>query len=89
MSTHTVQAHPVEAKKITGIQPLMGRNDQLTSPDVGLILVLEDSTKQKWLCEKDGVIPAAGDFFVTDKALGVSFIVPAQKFGELFVESKG
>ena len=86
---YQIKAHEVSVSKIVKLEPLQGRNDQLTSPDVGLILVLEDSTKQKWLCEKDGVIPAAGDWFVTDKALGVTFVVPAAKFSTLFKRSKG
>ena len=84
-----IKSHAVEVSRVTGLQPLMGRNNQLTSPDVGLILVLEDSTKQKWLCEKDGVIPAAGDWFVTDSELHVTYVVSAVKFSTLFDESKG
>ena len=87
---YQIKAHEVAVSKIVKLEPLQGRNDQLTSPDVGLLLVLEDSTKQKWLCEKDGASPAAGDFFVTDKELGVTYIVPVAKFKKLFRKaSKG
>ena len=89
MSTYKIKSHPVEVSRVTGVQPLMGRNTELVSPDVGLILVLEDSTKQKWLCETGGVVPTAGDFFVTDKDLHLAYIVPAVKFKELFRKSKG
>jgi hypothetical protein len=84
MTTYHVKSHAVEGSKIVRIQPLMGRNDQLMSPESGLVLVLDDATKHKWLGEKDGAMPSVGDFLVKDDALNVIYVVAADKFSTLF-----
>ena len=87
-TAYHMKSHEVTISKIIGLQPLIGRNSQLTSPDVSLILVLENEQKQTWLCEKNAPAPAAGDWFVTDSELHVSYIVAAGKFSDLFEESQ-
>jgi len=67
---------------------MLGRNDQLVSPESGLVLVLADETKHKWLCEKDGVMPSVGDWLVTDNELRVVYVVAADKFSTLFQETR-
>jgi hypothetical protein len=88
MNNYHVCSHEVAAVRIVNLQPLLGRNEQLVSPESGLVLVLEDETKHKWLCEKDSVTPTVGDFLVTDKELNVTYIVTAAKFATLFQENK-
>ena len=84
MSTYRVKTHEVAVTKIVGIQPLMGRNTALMAPDQGLLLVLDSGEKHKWLSEPNAPVPQVGDAFVIDSELGVSLIVPAAKFADLF-----
>ena len=85
---YRVKSHPVEVSRIQSIQPLMGRNSVLTSPDFGLVLILDAGTKRDWLCEKNAPAPVAGDFFVCDDEFHVSYIVAAAKFNEMFEETQ-
>ncbi len=89
MATYTVKSHPVEVARITGLQPLVGPNTAVLSPDFGLLLILENGQKHKWLSEKNAPIPAAGDWFVKDAELNTVYVVSAVKFSTLFDESKG
>ena len=88
MTQYKVKSHVVEASRIICIQPLMGRNNQLMSPDAGLVLVLEDNSKHNWVAEKNSHMPVAGDFLVADRELNVTYVVAATKFAVLFREFK-
>jgi hypothetical protein len=81
---YKVKAHAIEVARITGVQPLINRNTVLMSPDFGLTLVLDGGAKTDWLSEKGSPAPVPGDWFVHDAELNVSYIVPVQKFNELF-----
>lgn len=80
---YRVNSHEVEAFKIANVLPLV-MNSAMLSPDAGIVLVLENETRHKWLSEKDGAMPSVGDFFVRDSALNVTYIVDATKFTKLF-----
>jgi len=84
MAAYQVKSHPVTAFRIASVGPLMARG-QVMSPNAGLLLALDNQTTHRWLSEKDGYTPVVGDFFVTDDELKISLIIPAAKFGELFV----
>ena len=77
-----VKKHFVTATKIAQVSPLR-HGGQITSPDAGLLLVLSDNTKHKWLIE-DGAIPVVGSFLVHDADLNTRYLVTAEKFAELF-----
>jgi hypothetical protein len=81
---YQVKSHPVEVARIQSIQPLMGRNTVLMSPDFGLTLILYGGAKTDWLSEKGNPAPKVDDYFVCDDELHVSYIVAAEKFNELF-----
>jgi hypothetical protein len=76
------KSHAVTATKIVSVQPVR-RGDQLMHPDDGIVLVLEDGKKHKWIIE-DGITPLAGDMFVSDADLHAMYVVNAAKFSELF-----
>jgi hypothetical protein len=80
---HQIKSHPVSVAKITRIEPLL-RNGNLTSPELGLTLRLDNGAMHQWLSEPGNPAPVTGDFFVTDELLGLSFIVSADRFNELF-----
>ena len=84
MTRYTAQPRGVLAAQIIRVEPLMARNTALLSPDQGLLLVLDSGEKHKWLSEPNAPVPQIGDAFVVDSELGVSLIVPAAKFGQLF-----
>jgi hypothetical protein len=79
-----VKSHEVFATKITGVLPLTSQNGQLISPEAGLVLLLEDRSRHRWLTEQGGVTPTIGDFLVDDRELRTTFIVSAARFTELF-----
>jgi hypothetical protein len=79
-----VKSHEVFATKIVGVLPLTNQNGQLISPEAGLVLLLEDRSRHRWLTEQGGVTPTIGDFLVEDRELLAAFIVSAVKFAELF-----
>jgi hypothetical protein len=82
--THQMKSHSVIARRIVKVEPLI-LGDKMLAPDVGLILRLADSGKKvKWMAEPGNPAPQAGDFFVTDSELEVSFVVSASKFDSLF-----
>jgi hypothetical protein len=85
---YRVASHNVDAVQILRIQPLMGRNTQVMSPDAGLLLVLSDETKQTWLSEKGSIAPTVGDFLVTDTVLNLSYVVAAANFQKMFRSTK-
>jgi hypothetical protein len=87
MTRYMARAREVLAAQIVRVEPLMGRNTTLMAPDSGLILVLDDGTKSKWLAE-DGSFPAPDDYVVHDGLLHHDFIVSAAKFRELFTEKE-
>ena len=81
-----VKKHLVTATKIAGVSPLRS-GSQITSPDAGLVLVLEDSTKRKWLIE-DNVLPEVGSWLVHDDVLKTDYVVTAEQFQTLFQETE-
>ncbi len=81
--TYRVNSHEVEGSKIVNVQPLLASGKML-SPDAGLVLVLEDDSKHNWVAEKNNHTPSVGDFLVTDKELGIVFVVAAAQFQKLF-----
>jgi hypothetical protein len=85
-NNYQVQSHAVEAARIVRVAPLVAR-DKMLSPDAGLTLILETNLKHKWLPEKDGAMPVAGDWLVEDRELQIVFVVPAAKFAGLFKEN--
>jgi hypothetical protein len=85
--TITVKEHAVSATRIAQVQPLRGNGGGPMSPDAGLLIVLEDGSKRKWLIE-DGAIPVVGSFLVYDADLHASYLVTAEKFAELFTAAE-
>jgi hypothetical protein len=84
MTQYKIKSHAVEASCIISLQPLMGRNTELMSPESGLMLVLDDNSKHQWVSEKIGMMPCAGDFLVKDTELNIIYVVAATKFQNLF-----
>ena len=82
-----LRAHAVTAARIISVQPLVTQG-RLVSPDAGLLLVLADGSREKWISEKDNVTPAPGDWLVTDGELHAAYVVSAQKFATLFEVTK-
>ena len=80
----TVHAHAVTAIRITQVLPLRA-GDKITSPDAGLLLVLEDGSKRKWLLEPNPPLPELGMWLIHDEILKTDSVVTAEKFAELFV----
>jgi hypothetical protein len=80
---YQVKAHAVEARKVASVQPLVAHGKML-SPNDGLTLILDDGTKETWVAEQNAAVPNIGDWFVVDDALRTTFVMPAQKFAELF-----
>jgi hypothetical protein len=79
----SVNAHKVSAIRIESIQPLR-RGGQLVHPDEGVLIILSDGTKKKWLNE--GGVPAkAGDLLISDTDLNATYVINPEKFAELFV----
>ena len=56
------------------------------APDQGLALILDDGQKINWLAESKQPVPTAGDYYAEDSVLGISVLIPAAKFNELFSE---
>jgi hypothetical protein len=77
-----VKKHFVTATRIAQVSPLR-HGGQITSPDAGLLLVLSDNTKHKWLIE-GGAIPAIGSWLINDADLHTRYVVTEDKFAELF-----
>jgi len=83
----TVKSHSVDATQITSIGPLYSEG-KMMGPNDGLQVALKNGRTHKWVSEKDGYVPAIGDYFIVDADLKVSFILPASKFKELFAEAE-
>jgi hypothetical protein len=79
-----VKAHDVFAIKIVGVLPLTSQNGNLVSPEAGLVLLLEDRSRHKWLMEHGGVTPSIGDYLVRDEMLHTDYIVGAETYSQLF-----
>jgi hypothetical protein len=77
-----VKKHLVTATRIAQVLPLRNSAGPM-SPDVGLLLALENGSKHKWIIE-DGAIPVVGAFLVQDADLHTHYVVTAEKFAELF-----
>lgn len=88
MTRYIAKPRAVLASQVIRVEPLMSKNTTLLSPDRGLVLVLDDGTKHRWLAE-DGAMPAPDDYLVRDGELHHDFIVPVNKFAELFEETDG
>ena len=82
MAVYQVKAHKITAVRITQVSPLRA-GGQITSPDAGVLLLLEDNTRQRWLIE-EGSLPVVGSLLVYDADLHNRYIVSAEKFAELF-----
>ena len=85
MKLYLAKPREVSAAQVIRVEPLMGRNTALLSPDAGLVLVLDDGTKHRWLAES-GAIPAADDYLVRDAELHHDFVVSQKQFRELFTD---
>lgn len=83
MSAYSTKAHSVDAKKITGLAPLLSGSGMM-SPNAGLILILTDDSKHKWVGGSKEITPTIGDWLVQDTELNATFVVAAAKFSELF-----
>lgn len=83
MTRYTAKPRAVSAAQVIRVEPMAGRNSTLLSPDAGLVLILDDNTRQRWLAE-DGAMPSVGWYLVRDDELHHDFVVAAAKFAELF-----
>jgi len=82
--THQIKAHAVDAQQISAVQPLRVGGDKMLAPDAGIILVLDDGRKTKWLAEPNVPMPVANDYYVVDSELHTTYVIPADKFDSLF-----
>jgi hypothetical protein len=82
---YTVKSHEVQAAKITKTEPIFDHG-AMVAPDRGLILVLDDGSREKWVADKSGVVPQIGDFVITDPELHIRVVVPAARFAVMFQE---
>jgi hypothetical protein len=73
----------VTAVKIVQVSPLRA-GGQITSPDSGVVILLEDSTKRKWLSEGGG-IPEIGSWLIHDEILKTDYVVTENQFATLFL----
>jgi hypothetical protein len=87
MSSFHMKEHSVSAQQIEAVQPLRTSGDRFLSPDAGILLVLSDGTKTKYLAEPNVPMPVQGDWFVRDEVLATTFVVTAARFAELFQEA--
>jgi hypothetical protein len=76
--------HVVVAQRIEAIRPLHVGGDRMLSPDAGILLRLEGGTKVRWIIEPGNPVPLAGDWFVQDNELHMTFVVATGKFDSLF-----
>jgi hypothetical protein len=81
-----VKSHAVTAVRIVQVSPLRA-GGQITSPDAGLLIVLEDGSKRKWLLEANTPVPAIGMWMVHDDVLKTDYVVTAEQFSSLFNET--
>jgi hypothetical protein len=80
----TVKEHAVSATRIAQVQPLRGNGGGPMSPDAGLLIVLEDGSKRKWLLDANAPVPAPGMWLIHDDILKTDSVVSAEQFSELF-----
>ena len=86
MSRFQIAAHEVTVERIAGVEMLI-ENSRIVSPESGLILRLDDGSRHVWRSAKNGEpMPLVNDALCTDSELNLTFVVPAAKFNELFVE---
>jgi hypothetical protein len=76
-------SHMVEANRISSVLPLI-IGDKMLSPDAGIILLLADGTKKKWLAEPNAPMPVVGDFLISNQELHVTYVVNPEQFQRLF-----
>jgi hypothetical protein len=79
----TVKEHSVIAVRVTGVLPLRNSAGPM-SPDAGLLIVLEDGSKRKWLLEAYAPVPAPGMWLIHDDILKTDYVMSAEQFAELF-----
>jgi hypothetical protein len=87
MATYTVKPHAVTGARILRTEPIYN-GGAMVAPDAGLMLVMEDRSKERWVADKFGAVPHVGDFLVRDPELHCTLVVPAARFSELFAEKE-
>jgi hypothetical protein len=76
-----MKAHGVAVARICAIDMLQVKG-RICNPNEGVILVLDDGTRQTWLVEAGMDVPEIGQFLIVDNK--ISYIVDSAKFSAMF-----
>jgi hypothetical protein len=84
---YTIKPHAVIGARILRVEPIYDFG-AMVPPDKGLMLRMEDGSKEKWAADQSGIVPQIDDFLVRDSELHFTVVVPAVKFATFFAEEK-